>query len=142
MNIRQATDKDYDFVYQVKVDALKEYIEKTWGWDEKMQQDFHKEHLKASETQIINVDNDSAGFLIIEEDETEFKLNEINLLQKYQGRGVGSIIISNLQKQADELNKSVWLQVLKVNPAINLYKRLGFKTIDETDTHFQLRYKA
>jgi hypothetical protein len=35
--LRPATAADYDFLYQLKVAALKEYVAATWGWDEAYQ---------------------------------------------------------------------------------------------------------
>jgi hypothetical protein len=38
--MRQATFNDYDFLYQFLVAAIREYVEATWGWQEKWQQEY------------------------------------------------------------------------------------------------------
>lgn len=50
---------------------------------------------------------------------------------QFQRLGLGSRIVRNLIAK----EKVVRLQVLKVNPAIGLYRRLGLEVCDETDTH-------
>lgn len=140
MNLRPATEKDYDFVYKVKVDALKEYINATWGWDENQQKDFHKNHFLAKETEIIQFDNQDVGFVVIKFLENQARIEEINIIKKYHNNGIGTKIISDVQTKALKLNLPVWLQVLKVNPAINLYKRLGFTITTENATHFQMQF--
>ena len=37
---------------------------------------------------------------------------------------------------------SLYLSVLKVNPARRLYVRLGFKVIEETTHHFKMQFHA
>ncbi len=138
INIRPAIPNDSDFVYQVKVDALKDYIAKTWGWDDVAQQEFHRNAFRSEKIQIISHDEVDAGFLVVEEREEEIRLNEINLLKRFQGNGIGSEIIRAIQRDAARHGKRIWLQVLKVNPAIRLYERLGFRTYAETDTHYQM----
>lgn len=90
--------------------------------------------------QIIRHDECDAGFMIVEETEEEIRLNEINLLRRFQRKGIGSEIIRKIQRNADAQGKRVWLQVLKVNPAVRLYERLGFRVYSETDTHRQMTY--
>lgn len=138
MNLRPATPNDFDFVYQVKVEALKDYIAKTWGWDDVIQQEFHRKAFRPKKIQIIRHDGFDVGFLVVEEREEEIRLNEINLLKRFQRNGIGSEIIREVQREASTQGKRVWLQVLKINPAIRLYERLGFRTYAETDTHYQM----
>jgi ribosomal protein S18 acetylase RimI-like enzyme len=140
IKLRHATKNDYDFVYQVKVDALKEYIQATWGWDDKQQQDFHHEHFNHEETEIIQLNGLDVGFAIIKVCPNELRIEEINILKKHQNNGIGTEIIINAQTKAKELKIPVWLQVLKVNPAINLYKRMGFIVISTNETHFQMSF--
>lgn len=139
MNTRPATSEDSEFVYQVKVDALKEYVEKTWGWNEEFQRKFHKNNFNHEETEIILYQDNDAGFLIVKEGEIEIELKEINLLRKFQRKGIGSSIIKEIKVDAEKKNKGIRLQVLKVNPVIELYKKSGFRVFGETETHYLMK---
>lgn len=138
MNTRPAVPADFDFVYQVKVEALKDYIGQTWGWDDAVQEEFHRKAFQAEKIRIVRHDECDAGFLVVEENEEEIRLNEINLLRHFQRKGIGSAIIREIQRAANAQGKRVWLQVLKVNPAFRLYDRLGFRVHAETETHYQM----
>ena len=76
----------------------------------------------------------------MDESDDEIRISEINLLPKHQGNGIGSRIIREIQATARFQGKWVELQVLKVNPAIRLYERLGFRVYTKTETHFKLNY--
>lgn len=139
MNTRPATSEDSDFVYQVKVDALKEYVEKTWGWNEEFQRNFHKNAFNHEEIEIILYQDNDAGFLIVKETDIDIELKEINLLRAFQRKGIGSSIIKEIKVDAEKKNKGIRLQVLKVNSAIELYKKSGFRVFGETETHYLMK---
>lgn len=46
--------------------------------------------------------------------------------------------MSELFREADRSDKPVRLRVLKVNPARRLYQRLGFRIVDEDETHYTM----
>ena len=44
--IRSATPDDHDFIYALKTESVRPYVEKIWGWDEAFQrEDFDNESL-------------------------------------------------------------------------------------------------
>jgi ribosomal protein S18 acetylase RimI-like enzyme len=57
----------------------------------------------------------------------DFWLGDIS---KYQRLGIGSELINNIIREPAELNIPVWLRVMAVNPANNLYEHLGFVVIE------------
>jgi ribosomal protein S18 acetylase RimI-like enzyme len=72
--------------------------------------------------------------------ETELVIVSIQLLPQHQGRGIGTSLIDVLFKEARDEGKRLTLQVLKVNDrARQLYERLGFSTVEETDTHYLIK---
>ena len=58
------------------------------------------------------------------------QLEKIYLLAEATGLGVGTRAIDFTKKIAQELNKKIiWLDVMTTSPALQFYKKLGFKTI-------------
>lgn len=136
ISFRQITSSDFDFLRRLHNAALKEYIEKTWGWNEELQRRLFAENFDPKNGEIILVKGADAGYLWIIEKEAETLLVSIRLLPEFQNRGIGTKLIEDVLAKS---KKPVRLQVLKINPARNLYRRLGFETFGETETHFLMR---
>jgi len=69
------------------------------------------------------------------ERDAELFISSIELLPECQNRGIGTHLIKTVIQDAEAKGKRVALQVLKVNPARQLYERLGFVMTGETATH-------
>jgi ribosomal protein S18 acetylase RimI-like enzyme len=137
--LRPATSNDYDFLYELKVACLKEYVAATWGWDEAYQQQRFTNFFDPAAIQIIGVDGQNIGQLSVEDMGGELFLSGIYLSPEWQNQGLGTEIIKDVLSTAKASGQQVSLQVLKVNPARRLYERLGFSIFAETDTHFKMR---
>ena len=74
-------------------------------------------------------------------DQTRWFLAAIVIAPAHQRQGIGGRLVASVCHDADALGMPVDLQVLKVNPAIRLYQRLGFVLTGETATHYTLRHE-
>lgn len=134
--LRQATDADYAFLYDLHRATMKEYVAQTWGWDEASQAAMFKDRFDPTHYQIIVVDGRDVGSLSVERRADALDLSNVWILPAYQGRGLGTAAISAILEQARADGLPVTLGVLKVNPARRLYERLGFVITGETTTHY------
>lgn len=140
-NFRKCSLDDFDFLFELKKQNFKFYVEKIWGWDDEEQRERLKrdleEHLEHK--RIIELDGKKIGVYATHLTEIgEFFINEISLLKEYQKQGIGTDILT---KQLEENKKNgikTRLQVFKENPAKKLYERLGFTVYNETETHYQM----
>ncbi len=57
----------------------------------------------------------------------------IAVLPDYRRRGVGTMLLEQLFRDAESTYQAVSLSVSRNNPAINLYKKLGFESVNEDD---------
>jgi ribosomal protein S18 acetylase RimI-like enzyme len=71
------------------------------------------------------------GRAIVAETDEAIQLVDLALLKPYRGKGIGSILIRRLQKEAALVGKPMRLQVAMDNPAMRLYQRLGFRPMRE-----------
>ena len=140
ITFRQIKIKDFEFLWQMHNAALKNFIAATWGWNEALQRRFFTESFSMEKGKIIVADGKDAGFIWTSEKESEITLVSIRLLPEFQNRGIGTKLIKDLIDESETKNKPVGLQVLKVNPARNLYEKLGFRVVAETETHFRMRH--
>lgn len=125
--LRDAADADREFLYELHVAALKQYIVATWGWDETWQLRYFQRHFRPDERKIIVVEGTDVGTISVEEREGELHLGLIELLPDHQGQGIGTALIKGMVKSAHEQGLAATLEVLRVNKrARSLYERLGF----------------
>lgn len=136
VNLRPAKPEDADFLYYLLKAAMQEYVTQTYGWDELWQQAHFQETFDPDRQQVIVLDGRDIGVIAVERKDTELFLAKIYLLPEYQNRGIGTRLIQVLLQEAFDQYLPVKLRVLKVNPARKLYERLGFKVVEEADTHY------
>ncbi len=138
---RNCTLEDFDFLFKLKKENFKWYIDKIWGWKddnqkERLQQDL-KEHLHHK--RIILVDNKPIGIYAVHiTQDGDLFINEISILKEYQNKGIGKKILEEQLNENHQKGIRTILQVFKENPAKKLYEQLGFKVYGETETHYQM----
>jgi ribosomal protein S18 acetylase RimI-like enzyme/acyl dehydratase len=140
--LRIARRDESDALYAIHRAAMERYVAETWGeWDDAWQRDFWATHWPPTRQAIV-VDGELAGFLELEDRPANVWVANIELGPRFQGRGAGSAILRDIQRDAERRGLRVTLQVLKVNPARRLYVRLGFRQTGETQTHYQMAWEA
>jgi ribosomal protein S18 acetylase RimI-like enzyme len=138
-SLRQATYDDYEFLYELHAATMREYVEATWGWQEAWQQEYFARKFDPDVRQIIQIDDQDAGVIVIEERDEELFISLIEIDPKFQNRGVGSILIQRYIDAAHDSGQPVTLHVLKSNrPARRLYERLGFAVIAEEKYRYKM----
>jgi ribosomal protein S18 acetylase RimI-like enzyme len=137
--LRQATESDSEFAYHVKRAAFKEYVEQTWGWDEGWQRQYHIRHFDPSDVQIITHQGTDVGWLGVRREQEAIFVSEIYISPEVQSRGIGTLLLRQVLLEAGQRRVPVRLGVLKVNArARQLYERLGFQLVSETDVHYRM----
>jgi ribosomal protein S18 acetylase RimI-like enzyme len=92
-----------------------------------------------AECSIILFDDVPAGRLIVDRSGDSTSLTDITLAPEFRGRGIGSRLIRQLQREG----KAIVLSVDKQNlSAMRLYEKLGFTRTGETEFSFSMRWDA
>jgi len=139
--LRNVLEKDKEFIYCVKKASNFDYVQRIWGWDEQYQiRDFEAD-FDSKAMWIIVCNNSDAGFVQTAESSSNVNITEIHLAPQFQRFGIGSDIIRNIIRKATAEGKAVTIGCFTQNAnAKRLYERLGFKTVEETDTHCLLQF--
>lgn len=139
LKVRKAVEGDVDFTSSVKEAAFREYAEQVWGWDEINQRELHDLRFASQEVPIIQFRRTDVGFFATSSTADWVREYEIFILPEYQQKGFGSACMSRIVADARARKKAVTLHVLKINTrGIAFYQRLGFKIVDEDDSHVQM----
>ena len=75
------------------------------------------------------------GRLIVDRRDDEIHLVDITLLPASRGRGIGGALIVELCREGARGGQPVRLQVERRNPALRLYRRLGFVEIGDENVY-------
>lgn len=137
----KATNQNIDELINYKLSSILDYAKDINDEEkEKIVSYVHKNVPNQLESyQMINFSNEVIGCLLTTNYEDGVLLDEIYIKSEYQNKGIGTDIISNLM----ERNKNIYLWVYKDNiNALNLYKKLSFKIIEETDSRYFMQYKG
>ena len=57
----------------------------------------------------------------------------------FQRKGIGTEVVNALIEDADRAGQAVTLGVVKTNPALRLYERLGFRITHDDSRKFYMR---
>lgn len=142
--VREARTEDKKEIYELFTASIYPYVEEIWGWDEEFQKnDFADSFASIEQYKVIEVEGRFAGFIQINEEGNVLNLAEIHLLPEMQGKGIGGSIIQSVINAASDRKMEAQIGVFKRNQrAYELYQRLGFEKICETDTHYILIKKT
>ena len=112
----------------------------TWGdWDEAR----HRRHFatcwERGDIRAVEIDGVRVGMIQLFELVDAVEIGEIQIHPSYQGRGIGTRLLQDTLDRAHAQGKRVTLSTgLQNRRAINLYQRLGFVPVAQTETHFHM----
>lgn len=144
--LRQIKDADLPFLKKVYRSTREPELELT-GWPEEEKAKFidfqfnaqHSHYMssyKNAELNIIEWKNKEVGRLYIWETEQQIRIMDIALFSEFRGKGIGTSILNTLIEKSEKSNKKLNIHVEHNNPALELYKRLGFKKTDDTGIYY------
>jgi len=102
------------------------------------QRQYYLDQFPQAQYYIIEQAGQSIGRMIIDRSENIILLMDIALLPEYRKMGIGTALIKDLLEEADRANRPVRLHVETFNPAMNLYKRLGFIKTGEISFYHEM----
>lgn len=88
---------------------------------------------------VIEQNGVPAGRLYLEEHDSQIHVVDIVLAAACRGQGIGTAILRALIDHAAERGRGVGIFVEKFNPALRLYRRLGFTEIDDTGVYLEMK---
>ncbi|HEV7743371.1 MAG TPA: GNAT family N-acetyltransferase [Pyrinomonadaceae bacterium] len=93
--------------------------------------------------QVILIDDEPAGRIWIGADEEQIRLLDIGLLPQFQKRGVGTVLLRALMKEAEGAGKFLRHMVFVLNnDAHRFYERLGFVVIEDLGGYKHMEFRA
>lgn len=97
-------------------------------------------HYAGATFEIVVVDGRDAGRLYLWEGEKEVRVVDVALLPEARRGGVGTRLLRYVQERARAAGKSVTIHAERMNPALALYERLGFRLVEDKGVYLFLSW--
>lgn len=139
IRLRACQAEDFDFARQLYFETMRWAIERLFGWDQAHQEANFDGWFNFDEVDIIVADGVDVGWIQQREDGGAIFLGSIYVIPEMQKKGIGTRVIQTVLDRGRQRSQPVTLAVMKINPAIALYKRLGFRITDEDEHKFYMK---
>jgi ribosomal protein S18 acetylase RimI-like enzyme len=150
ITLRQAEPQDRELLLTIYGSTRADELALT-GWDEAAKQGFiemqfalqaqyYYDVYPEADYLVILSDERPAGRLYLQRWEREIRIIDIAILPEFRNQGIGTGLLHDLFKEATEEGKRVSIHVEKLNPALRLYERLGFRPIEDKGVYLLMEW--
>ncbi|MBL4670660.1 MAG: GNAT family N-acetyltransferase [Arenicella sp.] len=135
-NFVQAKESDKEYLLELRKMTMLEHLERAGQF---LSEKEHSERVnyKFEYSYLVFHSNQLIGAVKYHCKINQVELTQIQISPRHQGKGYGSGIVRQILN--NEHPKTVQLAVLKGNPAVNFYKKLGFKVIGEDAYEYHMQ---
>lgn len=152
IQLRRICDDDREFLFRVYASTRAEELQQV-PWDEQAKHNFlasqfgaqhryYQQRFPHAEFQVILQEGEPAGRLYVDRRNDEIRIIDIALLPEFQRGGIGSELLKALLAEAAAAQLPVRIHVEKLNPALRLYERLGFRRTEDQDVYLLMEWTA
>ncbi len=136
--LRPAVPQDFEYCKRLYFAEMNWVIEEL-RLDRVAQAASFQQQWAPAEVRVITLDGSDVGWLQSTTQDDWFFIAQLFVDGPFQRRGIGTEVMNRLIDEAARGNLAVRLEVVKINPALRLYERLGFHITGEDDRRFHMR---
>ncbi len=146
-SLRPETDADVPFAMRLYASTREDELAQVdWSPEQKslfLAQQFtaQRHHYKTQmdcRFALIEQHGVPVGRLYLEPRQTQISIVDIALIPEVRGKGLGQAIIEALIATAATSGRGIGIFVERFNPALRLYRRVGFTEIGETEVYLEM----
>lgn len=152
ITFRPIRPEDYDFLRRLYASTREEELAQVTDWSAEQKETFLSQQFEAqhhhyqkyypeASFEMILDGEEPIGRLYVSRWEREIRLVDVALVPEARGRGIGSALLRDLLAEGDRTGKTVSIHVERFNPALRLYRRLGFREIEEKGPYFLMEWR-
>jgi ribosomal protein S18 acetylase RimI-like enzyme len=148
--LRPLTEADEPFALSVYASTREEELAPVpWNAEQKAafvamqfsaQSAHYEQHYAGMSSDLVLVDGEPAGRLLVARWTREIRIVDIALLPAFRGRGAAGELLAELMDEATEMAKRLSIHVERENRALALYERLGFRPVGETGVYLRMEW--
>jgi ribosomal protein S18 acetylase RimI-like enzyme len=103
---------------------------------------YYQESYTSARFEVVLVAGQPAGRLYVARWPEELRVIDIALLPEFRRRGAGTALLRGLLEEARSRGLPVRIHVERLNPALALYERLGFRLLEDRGVYLFLEWRA
>jgi ribosomal protein S18 acetylase RimI-like enzyme len=107
----------------------------------RLQHAHYQRHYVGADWLVIFRAGTAAGRLYLARWTREHRIVDIALVPEQRRQGLGSALLRDLMDEAAAAAKDLTIHVEKMNPALRLYRRLGFTTSEDKGVYDLMRWR-
>jgi ribosomal protein S18 acetylase RimI-like enzyme len=150
LRLRFFSERDIPFLKKIYFSTREKELSQVGHWTESMkeaflthqfnaQHEYYQQNYVEANFLVIEKDKEIIGRLYYKEDfEGTIRIIDIAILPKFQNKGLGTSILKDIIEHAKVIQQPITIHVESFNPAMELYKKLGFQKISETNGVYHL----
>ena len=152
LTFRPITQADLPFLSRLYASTRTEELSVLdWTQEQKaafLRQQFEAQHahyqtyFAGSDFLVIARAGAPIGRLYLAREAKEHRIVDIAFLPEHRRHGLGRALLQDLLDEAAAAQKAVTIHVEKFNPAMSLYRRLGFTAVAEEGAYDLMRWQA
>ena len=139
--VRPAEPADIAFLTELRLRTIHEHIVRA-GTVLTLEEHQRRAATNLESCAVFELAGRPIGMMKVIRSVREWNLDQFQLEPEFQGHGHGAEILRQLQASARAAGVLLTLKVLKVNPALRLYERLGFKIVGEERGIYAMQSEA
>ena len=136
--LRPARPEDFDYCERLYFEGMENII-KELNLDVVAHTAGFRQRWDVTQVRIVTLDGTDVGWLQSFVKDDALFLGQLFVDKSLRGQGIGTELVKGLIEEAASAGRSVTLGVVKTNPALRLYERLGFRTTHEDERKFYMR---
>jgi ribosomal protein S18 acetylase RimI-like enzyme len=136
--LRPARPEDFDYCARLYFEGMEKIIQEL-NLNMDAQVAGLRQRWDVTQVRIITLDGTDIGWLQSFEKDDALFLGQLFVDGALRQRGIGTEVVKALIEEATRAGRAMTLGVVKTNPALRLYERLGFRTTHEDERKFYMR---
>lgn len=133
-----ASNNDLEDLVVIRIEAMRESLERLGRFNPDRARERFVGGFDANSTRRIEVAGDLVGFVVIKEHQSELLLDHLYVIPSAQGAGIGSEVLTQIFREADEIGRPIKVGALKESASNRFYTRHGFEFVEsgEFDNYY------
>ena len=150
--LRPATPRDRELLFRVYASTREEELAPV-PWPPEAKEAFLRQQFDAQDAwwrtnyagasfEVVVVDGLDAGRLYLWEGPSELRIVDVAPLPEARRGGIGTRLLEDVKARASAAGKAVTIHVERMNPALRLYERLGFRLVEDKGVYLFLSWSG